>query len=289
MPIEPVSVKRMNTLFASILFARRSSFLAALAVAGAASRNSASRSVSVLMATRSVDAQACENPVGALRYAVRPEPSASFAWTYVRFSVWPDTVIHAAVNLRGLMTSLGAGGSLIAAALCAFAIVGGLLAVRDAVDSTAEANPGDVTVPSARQAARQTAAPGTPVAGGTPVAAVERRARPRPRRAPERRLPATGPVASPPASDAPQADDQPGTTGEGAGGGSAPAAPPPATGEAPRTVQGVVRQTREAVAPVVEAAPEPVQAPVNEVVDTVEDVAGAVDETLAPITGLLPR
>jgi len=187
------------------------------------------------------------------------------------------------------MTSLGAGGSLIAAALCAFAIVGGLLAVRGAVDSTAEANAGDITVPSARQAAGQTATPGTLVAGDTAaVAAVERRAR-APRRAPERRLPATGTVPSPPASDAPQADDRSGTTGEGAGGGSASAAPPPATGEAPRTVQGVVRQTREAVAPVVEAVPEPVQAPVNEVVDTVEDVAGAVDETLAPVTGLLPR
>ena len=36
MPIEPVSVKRMKTLLASILCARRSSFFAALAVAGAA-------------------------------------------------------------------------------------------------------------------------------------------------------------------------------------------------------------------------------------------------------------
>jgi hypothetical protein len=51
----------------------------------------------------------------------------------------------------------------------------------------------------------------------------------------------------------------------------------------------VVRQTREAAAPVLDAAPEPVQAPVNELVDTVEDVAGAVDETLAPVTDLLPR
>jgi hypothetical protein len=243
------------------------------------------------MATGSVDAQGFENPVGALRYALRPEPSASFAWTYVRFSEWSDTVIQPAVNLRGLITSLGAGGSLIAAALCAFAIVGGLLAVRGAVGSAAEANAGDVIVPGARQAPGQTATPVVPVADGAAVAAVERRARSRsrPRRAPERRLPATRPVPAPPASDAPQADDRSGTTGEGAGGGSASAAPPPATGEAPRTVQGVVRQTREAIAPVVEAVPEPVQAPVEEVVGTVEDVAGAVDETLAPVTGLLPR
>jgi hypothetical protein len=218
--------------------------------------------------------------------AIRPERSASFAWTYVRFSVRRDTVIKAAVNLRGLITSLGAGGSLIAAALCAFVIVGGLLAVRGAVDSAAEANAGDVTVPSARtEAAGQTAAP---VVGGTPAAAVQQRRARRPeRRAPERRIPRTNP--SPPASEAPPADEPSGTTGEGSGGGSASAAPPPVTGEAPRTAQGVVRRTREAVAPVLETVPEPVQAPVDEVVDTVDDVAGVVDETLAPVTDLLPR
>ena len=47
-------------------------------------------------------------------------------------------------------------------------------------------------------------------------------------------------------------------------------------------------QTRETVAPVVQAAPPVAQAPVDAVGDTVEDVAGAVDETLAPIVGLLP-
>jgi hypothetical protein len=223
-----------------------------------------------------------------LRYAIRPERSASFAWTYVRFSVWRDTVITAAVNLRGLITSLGAGGSLIAAALCAFVIVGGLLAVRGAVDSAAEANAGDVTVPGARQPAIRTSTPSAPVVSGTPADAVQPR-RPRAeRRAPERRIPRTT-NPSPPASEAPQADEPSGTTGEGSGGGSASAAPPPVTGEAPRPVQGVVRRTREAVAPVVETVPEPVQAPVDEVVDTVDEVAGVVDETLAPVTDLLPH
>ena len=197
------------------------------------------------------------------------------------------------MNLRGLVTSLGAGGSLIAAALCAFAIVGGLLAVRGAVDSAAEANTGDVTVPAARQPAREIAAPRAPAAVAAPVATIvplpraERRAPDR--RAPDRRVPAPEPKPSPPASEAPPVEAPSGTTGEGSGGGSAPAAPPPVTGEQPRTVQRVVRQTREAVAPVVEVVPEPVQAPVYDVVDTVDDVAGVVDETLAPVTDLLPR
>ena len=70
-------------------------------------------------------------------------------------------MINAAVNLRGLMTSLGAGGSLIAAALCAAVLVGGLLAVRGVVDGPAEANVGDVTVPGATASA-------APARGGCP-------------------------------------------------------------------------------------------------------------------------
>jgi hypothetical protein len=234
-----------------------------------------------------MDAQGFENPVGALRYAVRPEPSSSFAWTYVRFSECSDTVIQAAVNLRGLMTSLGAGGSLIAAALCAAALVGGILAVRGAVDDRAEANTGDVTVPGGRTTAAQTA---TPAVGDAAPAVAPRRARTR-RRAGARRRRATGPVAPPPASEAPSTDNRSGTTGEGAGGGPGPAAPapPPATGEETRTVTRVVRQTRETVAPVVEAAPEPVQPAVDQVVDIVEDVGEIVDDTLEPVTGLLPQ
>jgi hypothetical protein len=243
------------------------------------------------MATRSVNAQGFENPVGALRYAVRPELSASFAWTYVRFSECSDTVIKAAVNLRGLITSLGAGGSLIAAALCAFVIVGGILAVGGAIDGPAEANTGDVVVPRATAAAEESApADSSPESAPADSAVTERRAAPR-RRARTQRRRGTTPVAPSPATDAPSTDERSGTTGEGAGGGPGPAepAPPPATGDAPRPVTRVVRQTREAVAPVVEAAPEPVQAPVDDIVDTVEDVTGVVDETLAPVTDLLPR
>ena len=54
------------------------------------------------------------------------------------------------------------------------------------------------------------------------------------------------------------------------------------------SVQRVVAQTRATVAPVVEAVPQPVRPTVDRVVDAVEHVAGAVDETLAPVTGVLP-
>src|SRR5215216_646159 len=53
------------------------------------------------------------------------------------------------MNLRGLVTSLGAGGSLIAAALCALVLVGGLLAVGRVTDGSARAESGDVVVPGA--------------------------------------------------------------------------------------------------------------------------------------------
>ena len=234
-----------------------------------------------------MNAHGFENPVEALCYAVRPEPSASFAWTYVRFSECSDTVIHSAVNLRGLITSLGAGGSLIAAALCAFVIVGGILAVGGAIDGPAEANSGDIIVPGGRTAAAQTSTP--PAVDAAPAVA-DRGTAPRRRARTQRRRAAT-PVAPSPATEAPSTDERPGTTGEGAGGGPGPAepAPPPATGDAARPVTRVVRETREAVAPLVEAAPEPAQAPVEQVVDVVEDVGGIVDDTLEPVTGLLPR
>jgi hypothetical protein len=184
------------------------------------------------------------------------------------------------------MTSLGAGGSLIAAALIAAALVGGLLAFRGAVDEPAEARGGDVTLPSASAVAGEPSAPEAPAAGSARTAVAERRAPPPRRRAGAQRWRSTRPVPLPPMSDPPRTET--GTTGEGADGGSEEA-PPPTTGDRPRTVARVVERTREAVAPVVEAAPEPVPPTVDQVVDTVADVADTVDETLAPVTALLER
>ena len=149
------------------------------------------------------------------------------------------------MNLRGLMTSLGAGGSLIAAALCAAALVGGIIAVRGAAGGAAEANTGDVTMPRATAPPVRTPAPG--------VTGSERRGPGRARRAGVTRAAprAVGaPAAPPPRAGAfaaggqrrPPARSE--TTGEDAGGGSGAGvpAPPPATGEQ----AGVVRRTVQA-------------------------------------------
>src|SRR5215217_632858 len=50
------------------------------------------------------------------------------------------------MTLRGLVSSLGAGGSLIAAAVCALAVFGGVLAFRGEDPGTAEARGGDVVM-----------------------------------------------------------------------------------------------------------------------------------------------
>jgi hypothetical protein len=193
-------------------------------------------------------------------------------------------VTPAAVNLRGLVTSLGAGGSLIAAALCAVVLVAGLLAVGEALDEPADARGGDVTVPGATAGA-ETASTPVPVPARAPAAPARRRAPGRGLEPQDR--PTRAPQVSPPA-----ANEDTSSTGEDAGGGTgveAPA-PPPAEGEAPAApVRRTAQRTRDAVAPVVEAVPEPVQPTVDAVVDTVEQVAGTADETLAPVTGLLPR
>jgi hypothetical protein len=191
------------------------------------------------------------------------------------------------------MTSLGAGGSLIAAALCAAAFVGGLLAIGDAVDGAADARDGDVTVPAARAAEEPaTAEPDLPTAAAAATAA-ERRAPVRRdrRRAPERSLRPRGGTTAPASPiRAPSGGGDTSSTGEDAGGGSGSAdpAPPPAEGRPGGPVRRTLDQAREAVAPVVDAAPEPVQPAVDEVVTVVDEVAGTVDEVVAPVTDLLP-
>jgi hypothetical protein len=196
------------------------------------------------------------------------------------------------VNLRGLITSLGAGGSLIAAALCAAVLAGGLLAFRGGVDEPAPGRAGDVTLPgaTARNAPDLAAssAPAERRAAARRADPAARREAPAPRRVDRSRRTSPAPVSAPPVARPPAGGDESVSTGEDAGGGSGPAAPapPPAEGEQAGTVRRTVQQTREAVAPVVEAVPEPVQPTVNEVADTVEQVAGTVDETVA---GLLPR
>ena len=196
------------------------------------------------------------------------------------------------MKLRGLFPSLGAGGSLIAAAVCAFAVFGGLLAFRGEIPGTAEANSGAVVVP-ARTVRAQTSSPGavdTVVAlaqtGRRQAARAERRGRRGETRSAVRRRGATR--TTPRTGTAPAPADTPPAGGRT----TAPSAKPtPAAPEAPAapsapglpSVERTVEQTRGAVQPVVDAAPAPVQAPVERVADTVQDVAGTVDDLTGPL------
>ena len=195
------------------------------------------------------------------------------------------------MTVRGLFSSLGAGGSLIAAALCAAALVGGIVAFRGDAGDAAEANTGDVTVPAATAtgSGSATATGAAAAAGGAarpgPAGAVVRRGgvRQRPARSTPRR--GTAPAPRSPGGSPSAPDPQ----------GSAPAAPAPPTADDPApsvappvSLKRTVEQTRDTVAPVVGAAPAPVQPPLKAVGDTVEAVAGTVDQALAPVVGLLP-
>ena len=187
------------------------------------------------------------------------------------------------MNVRGLFSSLGAGGSLIAAALCAAALVGGIVAFRGDTGSVAAASDGDVTVPDATATARgpepgpgsgaaaaDVSSPGG--AGRVGAGAESRRERPARRRAPRS---GTEPVpAGSPSAPAPSQGAPPETPPASDGPGGVPPRP---------SLRRTVEQTRDAVAPVVEAVPAPVQPPVAAVGDAVENVAGVVDETLAPL------
>jgi hypothetical protein len=200
------------------------------------------------------------------------------------------------MNVRGLIPSLGAGGSLIAAALCALAVFGGVLAFRGEGPGTAQANAGDLAFPAG--AVRGRTGSSSRLAD---VIALARRAVRAPRavaapRRPPRRVPTRHRIAAPPR---PRATTPVATTpapGPAGGGATRPAvvktpatpAPPPVV-KPPGTVQNVVAETRSAVQPVVDAAPAPVQAPADAVGDTGEQVAATVDETVdETVGGLLP-
>jgi hypothetical protein len=205
------------------------------------------------------------------------------------------------MKLRGLFPSLGAGGSLIAAAVCALAVFGGVLAFRGERPATAEANSGDLVVPDGRVRA-QTSSPGlvptvlTLAARGERVAATETSRRAQGRlRTPQTRRPGDRPsVATPtqPPASQPVASTPPRSNPGARPPAAKPDAPtaPPAPAVPTGNVQHVVEQTSAAVQPIVEAAPAPVQAPVQQVTDTVQDVAGTVDQTVDGVTGLvLPK
>jgi hypothetical protein len=200
------------------------------------------------------------------------------------------------MNMRGIFPSLGAGGSLTAAVLCAAAIVGGGLAFRGDAGGTAEANTGDVNVPAAtvRAPASSVRASGPGLSRATSarrrptlVAAAPRRGttratvrrgagEPRAMLTPRATVPASAPRPSAPR---PVTGTKP----------APPVAAPPAPTKPSGTVSKTVEQVRHVAKPVVDAVPEPVQSHVQTVTDTVQQVAGVVDQTVDGVTGgLLP-
>jgi hypothetical protein len=204
------------------------------------------------------------------------------------------------MNVRGIFPSLGAGGSLTAAVLCAAALVGGGLAFRGDAGGNAEANAGDVTVPDAA-VHKRTPSP-RPVRTGPAVSttAAERTRTPTatdsaPRRRTTRatvRRNATAPHATitPQATTppAPATAPRPSTPAP-----VKPSRPPVPTAPTPATPSGTVtqtvRQVRQATKPVVDAVPEPARSQAQTVTDTVEQVTGVVDQTVDGLTsGLLP-
>jgi hypothetical protein len=213
--------------------------------------------------------------------------------------------------VRALISSIGAGGSLIAAALTAAALVAGVTAFRGWVDGAAEGGGGVVGMVGAEddvagRGERERVAVAVRTAGPRAVVAAADRA---PRRSlidrrpdRDRRGVAMRPGAAPPpagggAPAAPRPGREPAaaapapsrsgpTQDPPAERPAPPSVPAPEVPEAPvpqRPVSGVVQQTHEAAAPVVDALPEPVRPPVDAVTGALEDTAGLVDDTLAPL------
>jgi hypothetical protein len=203
------------------------------------------------------------------------------------------------MNVRGLLPSLGAGGSLIAAALCALVVFGGVLAFRGEAPGTADASSGDLKVPAG--AVRARTASRTPLADvialaraavAAPRLAPTTPQRPRSRGRSRTRIAVPRPTASPPRTTTPVSTTPAPTGGTRTPTPTTPPATPPTPSPPPvitgsGTVQNVVTQTRAAAKPVLDAVPAPVQGPVNAVGDTVEQVAGTVDQTVDGLTGAL--
>jgi hypothetical protein len=169
-------------------------------------------------------------------------------------------------TMRGLIPSLGAGGSLIAAALCALAVFGGTLAFRGDSRDAAEASSGELTLPAGKVRARTGARAARHAMRAHAIRAVAPRATARPRRTaravlttPARRPATTAPTSRPPGTASPpRLADQPA---------AAPPAPePPALDPSgvvpPVSVQRTVAEARAVAEPLV--------------ADTVYRVTGAV-------------
>ena len=194
------------------------------------------------------------------------------------------------------MPSLGAGGSLVVAALCCLLVASAFISFRD-WPGRGDASPGGtitMTPPAAKAAGRAASGPSAPTAAvAAPV--VDRAAGVRSadrgatrRTASTRPAPAgTNPPASAPAP-APVAGPAP-PSPRSAAAAPAPAAPvadpqPPA--REPGRAEQIVEDVRKTTDPI--PLPPAVKEPVQPVLETVEQVGRTVDETTGPLLPALP-
>jgi hypothetical protein len=199
-----------------------------------------------------------------------------------------DVRIVSKLRARGLAPSVGAGGSLILAAVCCVLAVSAMLAFHGWPGR--EAGPGDgqlvLRTPAGKAAGRSAAGPASSApsaartAASTPGGASAATRRRAPRTTTARPRAVTVPVTAPaPASAGTGTTPAAAPASGGSGSGSTPAAQP----AAPGPVVQVVDAGRQLAAPVTQALPAPVAQPVQRTLDTVRTVAGTVDGTLPPL------
>ncbi len=192
---------------------------------------------------------------------------------------------------RGLAPSLGAGGSLVVAALCCLLLATAFISFRDWPSGGGTSPGGTITMtpPAAKAAGRAASGPSAPavaVAVAAPV--VDRAAGDRgARRGATRRAPASAPApagTNPPPAPAPApapASPRPASSAP-----AAPVADPQPPAREPGRVEQLVQDVRQAD----DALPLPpaVKEPVEPVLETVQQVGRTVDETTGPLLPALP-
>jgi hypothetical protein len=213
------------------------------------------------------------------------------------------------LRARGLVPSLGAGGSLVVASLCCLLFATALLTFRD-WPGAGDASPGGaitMTPPAAKAAGRSASGPSAaaivpaPAAPAAPAARERTSGARRPARRTAPRRGASGPQAptrtSPPAASQPAPAAAPGpapaasspTPGTPQGGGDRlplpelPSVPQPAPGAGP--VESVVETVRGVEKPL----PPVIRQPVEPVLDTVQEVGRTVDGVTGRLLPALPE
>jgi hypothetical protein len=210
------------------------------------------------------------------------------------------------LRARGLVSSLGAGGSLVVAGVCCLLLATALLTFRDWPGRGDSSPRGTIAVPAPAEkaAGRAASGPVAPVAAASTAPAARRRGAAVRGTRPVRRA---GSRTAPAAPSPPAGTDGPAPSGPVAETRPTPGATHPVTAaepDAPATdpqpglplpdlplpdpQSGQVEQLVETVRQVEEPLPPVVREPVRPVLDTVQQVGHTVDETVGPVLPALP-